>query len=97
MIARPDTGKLRQRKSLRELLTEYFNEDELRNFAFDFGLDWEQLPGENKGAKARAIIEAAEHDGRLYMLVGECAKARPHLDWLDAQTMHDSGEDDDGI
>jgi hypothetical protein len=41
---------------LHALLTEYFNLEELRALCFDLGLDYDELRGEVKSAKARELI-----------------------------------------
>jgi len=38
---------------LRQALTQYFSLDELRTLSFDLKVDWDDLPGEEKQAKAR--------------------------------------------
>ena len=48
----PDRNLLVQ---LREFLTEYFNEEELRTVCFDLGIDYDNLGGEGKGGKAREL------------------------------------------
>ena len=42
---------------LRQTLIHHFNTEELRDLCFDLGLDFEQLPGSEKGSKARSLVE----------------------------------------
>ena len=42
---------------LRQALIDYFSLDELRTLCFDLGIDFEELPGTSKGAKARDLVQ----------------------------------------
>ncbi|KAA3661795.1 MAG: hypothetical protein DWQ04_15325 [Chloroflexi bacterium] len=42
---------------LRQTLIHHFNTEELRDLCFDLGLDFEQLSGNEKGSKARSLVE----------------------------------------
>ncbi len=42
---------------LRQTLIHHFNTEELRDLCFDLGLDFEQLPGNEKRSKARSLVE----------------------------------------
>jgi ActR/RegA family two-component response regulator len=67
-----DKGKLRQ------ILTDYFNESELRNLCFDLSVDYDGLPGDSKDDKARELISYMERHGRLSELNEKCRELRPH-------------------
>jgi predicted NACHT family NTPase len=66
------------RATLRQLLNSHFSESELRDLCFDLELDYEQLPGDRKGDKARELIMYCERHGRIDELVTMCRKLRPH-------------------
>ncbi len=68
---------------LRQLLSAYFNESELKTLAFDLGLDYEMLPGPTKGDKARELVAAMWREGRLAELVGAGRQTRPNANWPD--------------
>ena len=58
-----------------------FDEAELEELADAVGVDYQNLKGENKRAKARSLIRYMERHGRRYELVDACQKARPRIDW----------------
>jgi len=66
---------------LRETLAAYFDAGELRTLCFDLGVDYDDLPGEGKGNKARELIAYLERRDRLPELVRMCQGLRPHVAW----------------
>lgn len=64
-------------------LAQLFSEDELIELAGVLQVDYESLPGRGKRAKAVALVEHLDNRGRLYRLIGECQKLRPHVDWAE--------------
>ena len=68
---------------LRRTLIRCFDENELRDLSFDLGVDYESLPGEGKGAKARELIAYLARRGRLADLVEIAQELRPNVDWED--------------
>lgn len=68
----------------RQLLSDFFNESELRTLAFDLGLDYEMLPGPTKGDKARELVLHMWRTGRLDELVALGRETRPNIEWPDA-------------
>ncbi len=71
-----ENGRLPDLGGLRHILTNNFNIEELHNLCFDMGLDYELLPGEGKGAKARSIIEYWRKRHELDRLVQIIRKER---------------------
>jgi hypothetical protein len=67
------------RVALREILSDRFNLDELRTLCFDLHIEFENLGGETKRAKAREIVAYCERAGRLDVLVAAVRKLRPDL------------------
>ncbi|MCA9948972.1 MAG: hypothetical protein KDE48_04965 [Anaerolineales bacterium] len=63
---------------LRQVLSNYFNESELQDIAFDLGVDYENLPGRAKGDKARELIAYLERRGRISELEQKCNQLRPN-------------------
>ena len=55
--------------NLRQILTQSFNLDELRALCFDLNVDFENLPGEGKFAKAQSLIEHFHNRRRLNVLL----------------------------
>lgn len=76
-----NSDELQTRSELQDVLIEFFNEEDLKNLAFDMGIDYESLPADGKQGKARELIVQTQRDGRLWMLLAECEKARPNVDW----------------
>lgn len=49
---------------IRRELTEKVNEEELRTLCFDWGIDYDSLPGKGKAAKVRELVAREQrHDG----------------------------------
>jgi hypothetical protein len=69
------------RVKLRQILIDYFNEDELRDLCFDLSIDYENLPGANKVGKARELIAFVERHGRFQELVEHTQYLRPNITW----------------
>ena len=58
----PQTNQLSQ---LRQQISQHFDEEELRELAFDLGLDYDDLGSRGKRAKARELVAQMERQGRL--------------------------------
>lgn len=74
---------IEKRARLRQILTHYFDESELRNLSFDLGVDYESLPGATKGDKARELVAYFERRDRLAELIQACHGLRPDASWWD--------------
>jgi AAA+ ATPase superfamily predicted ATPase len=73
---------------LRQSLTAFFNESELRSLAFELRIDYEALPGDGKKDKARELIAYIDRRGRLNELVQIAHERRPNIPWaLDVSRM----------
>lgn len=55
--------------NLRRALVQYFDLEELRTLCFDLQVDFDSLPGNNKGAKARELVIYWQNRGQLQRLV----------------------------
>jgi hypothetical protein len=64
---------------LRQLLTERFDNAELRDLCFDLNIDFQNLPGEAKNEKVRELIVHCERHGRTAELWQRCRELRPYL------------------
>jgi hypothetical protein len=69
------------RIKLRQILINYFSDDELRDLVFDMNLDYEALPGASKAGKARELIAFAERHNRFQDLVELAQRLRPNVAW----------------
>jgi Effector-associated domain 7 len=67
--------------ALRHGLVTHFDASELRDLCFDLGIDYEALPGESKGDKARELVAYTERRGRTVELATLCRQLRPDADW----------------
>ena len=64
---------------LRQVLIDYFNDDELRDLCFDLGIDYENLAGAGKAGKARELIAYAQRRGTLEDLARQVKSLRPNV------------------
>ncbi len=60
-------------------LTQYFSRGEMADLAWDMNIDYEDIPGETKSAKARELIEYTKRRGRLDELSLQVHKRRPFI------------------
>jgi tetratricopeptide (TPR) repeat protein len=67
--------------NLHRQLTEYFNEEELRDLCFRLDVDYADLPGAGKAGKARELITYHERRRTLPALVEMCRELRPNAEW----------------
>lgn len=63
---------------LLQIITEQFNEEELRNLCFYLEVDYENLAATGKAGKARELILYLERQGRIPDLISEIQRIRPH-------------------
>ncbi len=64
---------------LAKLLDDRFSKGELQGLCFDLGVDWDELSGDTKGAKARELIGYLQRRGRLDELVPAIRRARSDI------------------
>jgi tetratricopeptide (TPR) repeat protein len=67
---------------LRQLLTERFSDDELKTLCFDLGLEYDLLPGEGKGGKARELLRYLDRRDRMGELIEIGQKMRSDIPWM---------------
>jgi hypothetical protein len=68
---------------LRQTITDYFSDGELRNMCFDLGVEYENLPGDSKPDRVRELLVYLERRGRIRELVRTCIRDRPRLPWAE--------------
>jgi hypothetical protein len=66
---------------LRQLLTKYFNESELRTLCFDLRIDYENLGSGGKADQARELVAHLERHGRIPELLETGKQMRPDVPW----------------
>lgn len=74
---------LNQLVKIRDALEESFDEEELRDLAFQLGIDFSDLPGEGRKAKARELAKSLDRQDRLSELVPLGEELRPRVPWAD--------------
>lgn len=66
---------------LHENLAQYFSAEDLQTLCFGLNVDFDDLPGEGKGAKARELVMYMERRGHTADLIAKARKERPHISW----------------
>jgi hypothetical protein len=64
---------------MRKILTDQFNDSELRNLCFELAIDYEDLNGSNRLDKARELVAYCNRHGRFQDLMNQIRLLRPHL------------------
>jgi len=67
--------------ALRQILNTRFSEGELRVLCFDLGVDFQNLPGDEKIVKAMELVSFLQRTGQLDELVHVGQSMRPDIDW----------------
>jgi hypothetical protein len=68
-----------QLADLRQTLSLRFSESELRDLVFDLGLDYDNLPGDNKAGKARELVAYCDRHGLIDELDETIQRSRPDI------------------
>ncbi len=75
--------RLHRLRQLRQILAHHFNEGELRTLCFDLGIDYDDLPGDERAGKARELVSYLKRYGRISELVEIGTAMRPDISWSD--------------
>lgn len=67
--------------ALRQILNDRFSEGELRVLCFDLGVDFQNLPGEEKIVKAMELVSFLQRTNQLDQLVAVGQQMRPEIVW----------------
>jgi hypothetical protein len=70
--------------TLRDNIDTYFNQEQLHNLIFDLEIDYEDIPGETKGAKARELVDYCRRLGKMPELIDRLSQLRPAISWRTA-------------
>jgi hypothetical protein len=85
MTSEGSSSKQRLLTQLREVLTERFNEGELRTLCFDLNnIDYDSLLGEEKASKARELVAYFDRYNRIPELKAAISRARSDISWEDS-------------
>ena len=72
---------LNSRTAMLDLLIKHFNEAEMIDIAYRLGVNYEDLPGQERKSKILQLLVLCERNARLQELVVMAAKQRPRVDW----------------
>ncbi len=72
--------QFKEKAALRDTLVASISSDELRDLAFDVGLDYDALPGDTLQSKAHELILYMERSGRVDQIVDWLRKHRPDIE-----------------
>jgi hypothetical protein len=72
-----ETTSLPDLASLHRAITSHFDREELRTLCFELRVDYDNLRGEGKAAKARELVSYLQRQGQLDKLVAYLRQARP--------------------
>ncbi|GAB4121492.1 MAG: hypothetical protein Fur005_33830 [Roseiflexaceae bacterium] len=67
------------RIKLRDLINATFSDAKIQDLCFDLGIDYENLPGSGKSAKARELVSYMERRSRLAELAQKVQQLRPGM------------------
>jgi hypothetical protein len=70
---------------LRSLIIKAFALDELRVLCQDFGIDYDELKGKNRNAKAGELIQYFKRRNQLSELLQQLKQHRPNVVWKEAE------------
>ena len=71
--------------SLPEQISQHFSLDELRALCYDLKIEYENVRGETRDAKALSLVTLCTRQGKLDQLVTLCQEKRPFIPWNLAQ------------
>lgn len=73
--------KRRDDRSYLSLLNRHLSDDDVRELAFMFGVDYESLSGDSHRGRLLSLVLDMERAGRLYQLEQAVRQMRPGVDW----------------
>lgn len=76
-----------------QLVTTHFSLEDIRTTCFVLGIDYETLPGEGKGGKARELVMYCRNRAMLGPLVTRLQQDRPSLEWIASETAESAAEE----
>lgn len=74
---KPNTGKGIDVQALQQFITEYFNVEDIEDLTLRLGVDFENLAGDTKEAKARSLVGYMKRHRRLTELADMVRAMRP--------------------
>ncbi|MBE2220700.1 MAG: tetratricopeptide repeat protein [Anaerolineae bacterium] len=90
---RRQTVDLSQPTDLHRKIGQYFSADELQALCLDLGVDYDDLEGGTRQAKATSLVGYCNRRDLRASLIARCAELRPHVDWRDVAMVTDMRRD----
>ncbi len=81
--ARQQTVDLSQPTDLHRKISLFFSLEELQSLCFDLGIEFENIAGGTRQAKATSLVGYCNRHDLRADLIARCAHLRPHVDWQD--------------
>ncbi|MAT95698.1 MAG: hypothetical protein CL608_00910 [Anaerolineaceae bacterium] len=78
--SRKDVRQEGTAQAINQALLDYFNHDELKTVSFEMRIDYDNLAGEGKEEKVRALVEQVQQQNRLSELTQHIQNERPNAD-----------------
>ncbi len=78
--------------SLPDQISQHFNVEELRSLCYDLQIEYENVRGETREAKALALVEHCARHGKLELLLEYCREKRPFRTWTLDQLIHPASQ-----
>ena len=75
--------------SLPDQISQHFDLEELRTLCYDLTIDYENVRGETKEAKALALVAYCARQGKLEQLLATCKEKRPFLTTIFEAPQHE--------
>lgn len=76
---------------LQQQLVEHFDLDDMNELCFLLKIDFEEIAGDTKTAKARELVKFCYRNGRIPEIVQRCAELRPKEIWNKPARVYDRG------
>ncbi len=73
-------------RRLRQVLVDFFNEDQIRALCMDLDISYDSLPGSSADAKARELVQEIAAQDRILVLLQAIYEIRPNAFWGEAKT-----------
>jgi hypothetical protein len=64
---------------IQHALSQFFDRDELNQLSFELGVEFDNLPGSTREAKARELVQFVDRRGQLEILVEHIREMRPNV------------------
>ncbi len=86
---RRQTVDLSPPTDLHRKIGHFFNLDEMQSLCLDLGIEFENIAGETRQAKATSLVGYCNRHNLRADLIAQCAILRPHVDWRDVAMITD--------